>query len=369
MLSLAASSPVSDDPPAICAKLFPGLRECVYLDTGSAGLAPAGMGAAAARFYDTAKVLGYRGRGIWQETAARVRSDLSGMLAVDAAEIEFLSGTTDALNLVAHSVPWRAGDEVVFADDDFPSVRLAWLAAERSGAVLKPVRVPSEAERADALIAAITPRTRLVATAHVQSASGTRVDLDRIGQACHAQDALFVVDGIHSLGATPVSLDHVDVFAAGVFKWMLAGFGLSVCVIRPRARALLRPAFRGYLNPGADDGFQFAHINYPGLFALEASIEVMGGLSWEFIHRRTAALVGWLADDLRGIGIELAAPEGARAGLACLPVTDSAHVSEALAAQSIHVAPKGALLRATPFFYNSREDVARFVGALKGLVR
>ncbi len=359
---------VPDDPPAICAELFPALRDCVYLDTGSAGVSPVGMGAAAAQFYDGVKAMGYRGRGLWQARAAKVRDDLAAMLAVAASEIEFLSGTTDALNLVAHSMPWQPGDEVVFADDDFPSVRLAWLAAERAGAVLKPVRIPSEAERTEALIAALTPRTRLLATAHVQSATGTCVDLDRIGQACHATGALFVVDGIHALGATPVSLEHVDVFAAGVFKWMLAGFGLSVCVLRPRARALLRPAFRGYLNPAEGDGFQFAHVNYPGLFALDAAIELMGGLGWDAIHRRTSALVDWLAEDLQALDIELAAPPGARAGLACLPVPDAEAVQQALAAQSIHVAPKGRLLRATPFFYNSREDVARFVSALKGVI-
>lgn len=360
---------IPDDPPAICATLFPALGHCVYLDTGSAGVAPSTMGAAAARFYQDAKGLGYRGRGIWQAKAAQVRDGLATMLNVDSAEIEFLSGTTDALNLVAHSMPWTPGDEVVFAEDDFPSVRLAWLSAERAGAVLKPVPIPSEAERTEALIAAITPRTRLLATAHVQSATGTRVDLDRIGQACHAQGALFVVDGIHALGATPVPLDHVDVFVAGVFKWMLAGFGLSVCVLRPQARAVLRPAFRGYLNPGEGDGFQFAHVNYPGLFALDCAMDLMGGLGWDFIHRRTSALVGWLAEDLQQIGLELAAPPGARAGVACLPVPDALGVQQALAAQSIHVAPKGPLLRATPFFYNSRDDIARFVQALKGTLR
>ncbi|NUB45657.1 aminotransferase class V-fold PLP-dependent enzyme [Fertoebacter nigrum] len=360
---------VTEDAPACCAALFPVTRDCVYLDTGSAGLAPAGMGAAAAQFYDVAKTMGYNGRAIWQDRAAHVRGALATFLAVEGPEIEFLSGTTDALNLVAHSMPWQPGDEVVFAEDDFPSVRLAWLAAERAGATLKPVAIPSEAERTEALIAAITPRTRLVATAHVQSASGTRVDLDRIGQACQAQGALFVVDGIHALGATPIPLDHVDVFAAGVFKWMLAGFGLSVCVLRPRARAMLRPAYRGYLNPDEGDGFRFAHVNYPGLFALAASMDLMQGLGWGTIHRRTSALVDWLAEDLQDLGIELAAPPYARAGVASLPVPDSAAVQRALAAQSIHVASKGPLLRATPFFYNSREDIARFVRALKGALR
>ncbi|MZQ89272.1 aminotransferase class V-fold PLP-dependent enzyme [Frigidibacter albus] len=369
MMSAIDPAPIPDDPPRICAELFPELRDRVYLDTGSAGLSPVGMGRAAAQFYDEAKATGYRGQAAWQAKAAKVRGDLAVMLSVDPAEIEFLSGTTDALNFVSHSFPWQPGDEVVFAEDDFPSVRLAWLSAERAGAVLKPVPIPSEPERSAALIAAITPRTRLVATAQVQSVSGTRVDLDAIGRACHTQGALFVVDGIHALGATPVPLDHVDVFAAGVFKWMLAGFGLSVCILRPRARALLQPAYRGYLNQSEGDGFQFAHVNYPGLYALEASMEVMGGIGWDLVHRRTLALVGWLADGLQDLGIELLAPPGQRAGVATLAVPESERVVQALAAHSIHVARKGPLLRATPFFYNSREDVAQFVHALKGEIR
>lgn len=358
-----------DDPPSPCRALFPFLEECTYLDTGSAGVAFAGMGAAAAAFYDDAKARGYLGREQWQARAANVRSALSRMLDVGVDEIEFRAGTTDALNQVAYAIDWQPGDEVVFAADDFPSVRVAWHAAERFGAVLKPVSIMQETERNETLIAAIGPRTRVVAVSHVHSFTGTKVDLDRIGRACRSQGALFVVDGIHALGATEVGLDYVDVYASGVFKWMLAGFGLSVLVLRPRARQQMRPAFRGYLNAGDTAAFPFAHANYPGLYVMDSAIDMLGGtFGWQAIHRRTRALVQWLADDLATIGLELAAPEGARAGLATFTVDDSETLHRALAARGIHVAPKGPhRLRATPFFYNSREDVAHLARALADL--
>lgn len=358
-----------DDPPPSCRTLFPFLEQCTYLDTGSAGVAFTGMGAAAAAFYDDAKSSGYLGREQWQARAANVRNALSRMLGVSVDEIEFRAGTTDALNQVAYAIDWQPGDEVVFAADDFPSVRVAWQAAERFGAVLKPVSVTQETQRNETLIAAIGPRTRVVAVSHVHSFTGTKVDLDRIGRACRSHESLFVVDGIHALGATGVTLDHVDVYASGVFKWMLAGFGLSVLVLRPRARQQMRPAFRGYLNEGDTAAFPFAHANYPGLYVLDSAVDMLGGtFGWEAIHRRTRALVQWLADDLATIGLELAAPEGARAGLATFTVDDSETLHRALAARGIHVAPKGPhRLRATPFFYNSREDVAHLARALADL--
>jgi len=244
---------ISDDPPAMCLDLFPVLRECVYLDTGSAGLTFSGQARAAAQFYDD-KAKGYSRRDLWLARGASGPQRLADWLDVANGEIEFYSGTTDALNIVAHSIDWSPGDEIVVAADEFASVRLAWQGAERAGATIKLVTIPREDEREDALIDALSTRTRVLVVAHVHSFTGTRLDLQRLGHACRRHDCLFVVDGIHALGATPVDLDMVDVYVSGVFKWLLSGFGVAIAIIRERARRELRPAFRGYLNQPPDNG-------------------------------------------------------------------------------------------------------------------
>lgn len=349
-----------DSAPEGCQGLFPALLDKVYLDTGTAGLSFAGQARAAAQFYED-KASGCLRRDLWQGKAAEVRQRMAEWLKVQISEVEFFSGTTDALNIVGHSIDWRAGDEVVVAADEFPSVRLAWQAAEKAGAKIKHVVIPNEAEREAALIEALSPNTRVLVVAHVHSITGTRLDLDRLGAACRRHDCLFVVDGIHALGATPVSLDNVDVYMSGIFKWLLAGFGLAVCVVRDRARSRLRPAFRGYLNQPPDNGLQFAHVNYPGLYVLEASLQFLGDtIGWEAIYARTAALVDCLAQALRAGGLELAAPQGARAGIASFPVSDAEALRLRLAEKHMYAAARGKYVRATPFFYNSREDVERF---------
>ncbi|MDO9435701.1 aminotransferase class V-fold PLP-dependent enzyme [Hydrogenophaga sp.] len=359
------TEPFTDPPPAHCGDFFPLLRDHVYLDTGSAGIALPTHPAAAARFYED-KAAGYLGRERWQARAASVRARLAAWLGVEAREVEFFSGTTDALNIVGHSLSWQSGDEIVVASDEFPSVRLAWSAAEREGATVRLIDIANESEREDALIAALSPRTRVLVVAHVHSMTGTRLDLDRLGRACRENGCLFVVDGIHALGATPVHLEQVDVYMAGVFKWLLAGFGLAVCVVRDRARERMRPAFRGYLNQPPENGLQFAHCNYPGVYALEASLDFLGDtIGWDVVHGRTAQLVQWLADDLAGTGIELASPPGARAGIASFRVPDPEKTRLWLVEQGVHVAARGPYLRASPFVYNARSDVAR-LAALVG---
>lgn len=355
----APSTTISDEPPAQCQELFPVLRDCVYLDTGSSGLTFRAQARAAAQFYED-KAKGYARRDLWLSKGTAVRERIAAWLDVPSAEIEFYSGTTDALNIVAHSIEWRPGDEIVVAADEFASVRLAWQVAERAGATIKQVSVAAEGEREDALIGALSPRTRVLVVSHVHSMTGTRLDLQRLGQACRRLDCLFVVDGIHALGATPVDLTAVDVYVSGVFKWLLAGFGLAIAIIRERARGQMRPAFRGYLNQPPDNGLQFAHVNYPALYALEASLQLMGEtIGWAAVHARTAKLVEWLADEFRAGGVEIAAPEGARAGIASIPVPDSEAARRQLAGNHMYAAAKGKYLRVSPFFYNSRSDVER----------
>lgn len=350
--------------------LFPALRHETYLDTGTAGLSTSVHAQAGARFYSEGKWQGALGRTHWQDTAQRLREKLAGWMNISVQEIDFFSGTSDSLNRVAQGIRWKAGDEIVFASDEFPSVRVAWQSAQDRGAVLKPVEVTCEETREEALIGALTENTRLLVVAHVHSVTGTRIDLDRVGRACRENGTIFVVDGIHAMGAVTPNLTWVDAYMAGTFKWMLAGFGISVCVIRQALRDQMMPSFRGYLNEAPSSDLQYAHINYPGAYALEASFDLFNDtLGWELVQERTYALVAHLDDCLASLALKLAAPKGSRAGLASFAVPDAEALRVGLVDSNIHVAARGKYLRATPYFYNTKEDIerlARHVGkALK----
>ncbi len=354
-------APILTDEAAI-RRAFPMLGTCLYLDTASAGLSFTGQGAAAAAFYDDAKSLGYNGRGIWREKAASVRRKLGAWLGTEPSEVEFFGNTTEALNLVAHGIDWRHGDEVVLAADEFPSVRLAWHPAEAAGASIRKVPIPHESARESLLLSALTPRTRVLAVSHVHWTTGTLLDLKRLGAASRKQGALLVVDGIQALGAVPVELTDVDIYCSAAFKYLLSGFGLAICVLRERARAALRPAFRGYANEPPSPSLQYAHVNYPGLYALDAALTFLGEtIGWGTVHGRTQQLMSRLADRLAAHGIGLAAPEGARAAIASLAVADAEALCQRLCEEQVFVAARGGRLRASPFFYNTQDEIDRFV--------
>jgi len=342
---------------------FPYRTGRVYLNSAGAGLPWVGaQHAAAAHFADIAR-RGAEARSGWLEVEESARERVSRMLRLPHADIAFLHSTTEVMSLAAASMAWKAGDEVVFPADDFPTVVLAWQGARAAGAHLVSVPIDDEARRTDLLLAAVTSRTRVVAVTHVNATTGTRVDLDRLGAACRDVGALLVVDGIEALGSIPVDFGPVDVYGAGVFKWLLSGFGTAIGVFRERARAVLTPACRGYRNPPPSRRFEYSEPNFPGLAVLDATLAYLEDVGWDTVHRRVKELTAMVDASVRRHGLVIVTPPQ-RGGIVSFAHRDADAVVERLRADGVDVVSKGGLVRVSPHFYNTPDDISRFDAAL-----
>jgi cysteine desulfurase / selenocysteine lyase len=343
---------------------FPYLSSCIYLDTASTSLAPPGQGSAVAWFYDGAKRQGAIGKTQWLERTEMVRHRVAKLLNVPATAISFLSSTTEALNLVAHSIPWAGGDEIVLAKDEYPSVIACWESAVRFGARIVSVPVECETQREERLLSAITSRSRVLAVSHAHFSTGTLLNLDRLVAACRANGTMLVVDGIQSLGAVPLSLEAVDVFCSATFKWMLGGYGLSILVVNEPALANLRPAYRGHANLAPARTLQYSHINFPGIYALEAALDYIETIGWRTAWARVAALLQRLETGLGELGYGTVTPPKARAGIISFRARDALALAECLSDVGVIVAERRGLLRVSPHFYNRASDIERFLTAV-----
>jgi selenocysteine lyase/cysteine desulfurase len=337
--------------------LFPHLAQRIYLDTAAAGLCWKGHGAAVARFYDDVKSRGYDARPEWWAMIAKVRARLAHWLGVSPADVTLLSNTTEGLNLAAHSLLLRAGDRIVLAQDEFPSVARIWHAAEQSGAQIVRVAIAREEERAACLMAAVQDGTRLLVVSHTHSSTGTTLDLAALGRHCRRHGALLMVDGIQALGAVPVSLADVDIYAASFFKWMISGFGIGMLVTSDRARDAMTPAWRGYANMDDPRQLQYAHVNVPGVYGLDATLDVLEGIGWDAIHARVRELGSRLVAAADAHGLELVTPRAQRAGIFVFRAPDGEAARLRLAERNISVSARGAGVRVSPHFYNTAEEV------------
>lgn len=343
---------------------FPYLARCVYLNTAAAGLSWAGQGKAAAEFYDSAKATGIGGETAWAEKVTAAKHELAHLMDVPPECIHFVGSTTEALNLVALSLPLRRGDKVAFAQDEFPSVIQAWLDWQNDGVELVPVPISNELERTESLCAAVEHGARALAVSHVHWRTGTRVDLEKLSAHCRKYDCRLIVDGVQAIGAAPTQASLTDAYCASVFKWLLSGFGLGIVAVSERLARELQPILRGYNNEPPSRALRYSHINYPGVYALLASLKYLRSLGWEEIYSRVDTLASYTIESLRARGLNVITPDRARAGIVSIQHPAASELVRSLAGQAIFVEDRGPVVRVSPHFYNTEAEIDRFVSAL-----
>src|SRR5690606_6220968 len=186
----------------------------------------------------------------------RLRERLRRLLNAPASgDIALVKNTSEGLSFIAFGLDWRAGDQVVISDAEFPSNRVVWQALSRLGVEVVQVGLGGADPEAD-LLAACGPRTRLLSISSVQYASGLVLDLPRLGEGCDRKGVLFCVDASQHLGALPFDAQAARC-AFGVAdgrKWMLGaeGVGAFDCRIDLRERLALVVAARPKWTPGPE---------------------------------------------------------------------------------------------------------------------
>ncbi|MGY2498249.1 aminotransferase class V-fold PLP-dependent enzyme, partial [Klebsiella pneumoniae] len=104
----------------------------------------------------------------WLKLERSLRERLVRLMnAPSTGDIALVKNTSEALSFVAFGLDWRAGDQVIISDEEFPSNRIVWLALAAQGVEVIEVSLKGDDPEA-ALLAAFTPRTRLLSISAVQ---------------------------------------------------------------------------------------------------------------------------------------------------------------------------------------------------------
>jgi cysteine desulfurase / selenocysteine lyase len=197
-----------------------GENPLVYLDNASTTQKPRAVIDAIARFYAEDYANTHRGvyalseRATQAYEAARVKIQRF-INAGDDREIIFVRGTTEAINLVAHSVSRlrvQPGDEIVISTMEHHSNLVPWqIACAERGAVLRVAPINDEGELLwDEYERLLTPRTKLVAMAHVSNALGTINPVRQIVARAHGANIPVLLDGAQAAPHLRVDVQALD---------------------------------------------------------------------------------------------------------------------------------------------------------------
>ena len=156
--------------------------------------------------------LSERATEVFEQARTRVQSFIN---AAESREIIFVRGTTEAINLVAQSYGRThigTGDELVISAMEHHSNIVPWqILCEQTGAVLRVVPINDDGEMLlDEYVTLLTPRTRLVAVAHVSNALGTINPVREIIRLARRQGVPVLVDGAQAVPHLQVDVRELD---------------------------------------------------------------------------------------------------------------------------------------------------------------
>ena len=322
----------------------------------------------------------------WLAVRESARQLIAGMLGSLPNQVAFMRNTSDALSTVANGLDWQTGDNLVTFRHEFPSNLYPWLRLRDALGV--EIRVCEERDGrvdVDELIRLIDGRTRIVAISQVQYASGFRADLELIGRAARAYDALLVVDVIQALGVIPIDVEAelVDVAAGACHKWLLTPEGVGVLYLSARARERIQPTLVGWTSvPTPDDYGNYEQGWNEGTLAwetgtgpaalihgLEASLKLLNEVGVRVIETHLEKLTDHLCEKLQDTAYEVVSSRrtGEKSQIVCIRNTtglSSMDLYAHLRKRNIITAPRGDRLRISPHFYNTHEEIDELVKAL-----
>jgi isopenicillin-N epimerase len=299
------------------------------------------------------------------------RAVLADRVGASPADIVWIPNTTFGMNEIARSLVPRLepGDEVLLTDHEYGSVVELWqwlCEAHGARAFLQPISVPLPESRAEAILAGVTPRTRIIVVSHITSDTAAVLPVEEVAREARRLGITTVVDGAHAVGHIPLDLGSIpcDYYVGDLHKWACA----------PRPTGFL--ATRNQLEPLVVSGRKefFGTTDPSGWLTVPDALD--------FHARELAKAVPGAREILADLDDPLPA-------LGCRPLTHAleddllmrswilpAHLSaerlrdkHAVEVQVVPDSRWGPLLRVSVAWYTEPDELTRLVDALRAELR
>jgi cysteine desulfurase/selenocysteine lyase len=349
------------------------------------------------------------------ETRKRIADLLNGY----DDEIIFTQSTTEGINMVANGMPWKVNDRLLIRNslNEHFSNYLPWirLSADKN---LQVKNFPEEKVQSygNSLMENFTSiyeksTFKMVSTSHVIYNDGSITPVEKIGNIIKKRnkDTLFSVDGAQSVGAmiTDVKKMKCDFLTFPSFKWLCGPLGVGILYVKKQVMEDLNPVSIGsgtadlvlLKNKSSNGGkttkkskesiryhkypekYHATFRNFPGLAGLEASLRYILRVGIQNIFQRNKYLASILRQELiklNDLTLHEANTEEFRSSLICFSFkkqnnTRIQKLNARLQEEGVILAEREIgtrkILRASPHFYNSEDEMVRTASSIKSLIQ
>lgn len=384
-------------------ELFPVTDHLIYLNHAAVGPLSASAARAMIDHAEEQRDWGALHWRDWVAVSLEMRHAAARLIGADQEEISILKNTSEGISFVASGLDWREGDNVVTTPIEFPSNWVPWKRLEQRGVECRTVEVSGHGFEIEDLAKLIDGSTRVVALSSASFHHGFAPDLAAVGRLCREHNVLFCVDAIQTVGAIRMDVEafNIDFLAADAHKWMLGPEGTAIFFARASVRDRLQVLESGWMNVQRGnqfigcrtdlfaDGrrFEAGSLNTNGIYGATAAIELLLDTGLEEIESEVLHLANDLAGRLEGIGFRVVTQRPCRSGIVSaepaginreklsglgFPVGSDPRLlvqvmQEFLEREGVVCSAREGMLRFSPHFYNTEEELDAAVELLKSL--
>ena len=195
------------------------------------------------KFIEHIKTVNYEAayymRTVQWDNKKSVAARLAKLVNCDSSELVITRNTTESLDLIIGGFPWKAGDEAIYAAQDYGAMQDHFkLMTKRVGTVNKVVSLPnhpkSDAEIVSLYESQITSKTRLIMICHMVNITGQILPVRKICDMAHRYDVEVMVDGAHCVGHIPVDMQELDCdyYGSSLHKWLSTPLGAGLLFVK-----------------------------------------------------------------------------------------------------------------------------------------
>ncbi len=326
------------------------------------------------------------------EVPNRIRASIARLIGGKADEIALTSGASAGAAAVAYGLTWKPGDEIITAKGEFPLQYTVWKPMEeREGLKLKIVSPRDRFLTADDLIAAMTPKTRLVSVSLVRFDDGSLLDAPRLAAACHGQEALLLLDVSQCCGALPMDVTQLgaDFLVSAGYKWLLGPFGTGFFWAKSNHIGIMRPGPFYWMAVAGSDNFASLSFDDPkpapsakrwdapewasyfnfNLVAMDASVDFVVRMGPELVAAHNRRLIEFMYERLPKDRCVPASPldPAQRGPYGCFAARSrekTAELYQLLRKENVVVSLREGNIRVSPHLYNTERDIDRLISVI-----
>ncbi len=325
----------------------------------------------------------------FQQVPLELKKSISRLVHVDKEDVILGNSATYGLHLLANGLEFKAGDEVVLLQNDFPTDILPWLSLQQKGVIVHQLKAKDHVLTPLELEKSMTSRTKLVCLPLIHSFTGVKLDIKTIGKLCSSRGVLCILNLSQAAGAFEVDLSQweVDAVVCAGYKWLLGPYGTGFCWIRKEIRQQLNYAQNywislmneGTLNTEGPIDLKedhsarrydvFGTANFFNYVPWRASIDYLTRLGLDNVEKHNQALVDHMVDGLNQEHFDLISPHPKKERTNIIVfssknASQNSQLFEFLKSRSFYLALWRNKLRISPHIYNTLQEIEGLLTAL-----